>query len=342
MSGPGGEDLDRLARATGEADPGAGRAADPVALHQLQRVGPVQPVQVVEQPVGVGGDPHHPLGQRTPEHREVAPLGAPVGGDLLVGQHRAQARAPVDRRLVQVGQPVRVDDQPPADLVQLGPRPAQRVGARRGLPRAGVQLGDQLLDRPRLAGPLVEPGAEDLQEDPLGPLVVARVDRGEAAAVVVVDAQPAQLRADRRDVGLGGDPRVLPGLDGVLLGGQAEGVVAHRVQHVVAVHPAEPAGDVGAQVAQRVADVQPGARGVREHVHHEELGPVGDPLEALAQPAGRVGRVERALAPPSGPARRARSAAPAPACSGAAARRRGVWSALGWSAVWLIAGAPGS
>ena len=76
------------------------------------------------------------------------------------------------------------------------------------------------------------------------------------AAVVVVDTQPAQLRADRGDVGLGGHPRVLPGLDGVLLGGQAEGVVAHRVQHVVAVHPAEPAGDVGAQVAQRVADVQ--------------------------------------------------------------------------------------
>jgi hypothetical protein len=258
-----------------------------------------QPVQVVDQPVGVGGDPHHPLGQRAPEHREVAPLRAAVGGDLFVGQHRAQAGTPVDRRLVQVGQPVRVDDQPSADLVQLGPRAAQRVGAGRGLTGAGVQLGDQLLDPPGLAGPLVEPGAEQLQEDPLGPLVVARVDRGEAAAVVVVDAQATQLGADRLDVGLGGDPRVLPGLDRVLLGGQAERVVAHRVQDVVAVHAVEPAGDVGAQVTEGVADVQPGTRRVREHVHHEVLGPVGDLLEAAAQPPGGVGRVERALALPA-------------------------------------------
>ena len=157
----------------------------------------------------------------------------------------------------------------------------------------------ELLDPPRLARPLVEPGAEQLQEDPLGPLVVARVDRGEAAAVVVVDAQPAQLGADRLDVGLGGDPRVLPRLDGELLGGQAERVIAHGVQDVVAVHAAEPAGDVGTQVAQRVPDVQPRARRVREHVHHEELGAVLDPLEARAQPAGRVGRVERALGLPA-------------------------------------------
>ena len=138
----------------------------------------------------------------------------------------------------------------------------------------------------------------------------------------MVDAQAAQLRADRLDVGLGGDPRVLPGLDGVLLGGQAEGVVAHRVQDVVAVHAVEPAGDVGAQVAQRVADVQPGTRGVREHVHHEELGPVGDLLEARAQPAGRVRRVEGALALPAVLPAELDLRAPAPGCSGAAAPRR--------------------
>src|SRR3712207_7301746 len=46
--------------------------SDPVALHLLDRVRPVQPVEVGQQPLGVGGDPHHPLGQRAPEHREVA------------------------------------------------------------------------------------------------------------------------------------------------------------------------------------------------------------------------------------------------------------------------------
>ena len=294
----GGEHLDGLAL-TREPDPRTGRPADPVALHLLQRLGPVHAVQVGQQAVGVGGDPHHPLGQRAPEHREVAPLRAAVGGDLLVGQHRAQPGAPVDRGLVQVGQPVRVDHLPARDLVQVRPRQARRVRAGGGGPGAGVQLGHQLLDRAGLAGVGVEPGAEDLQEDPLRPLVVARVDRREAAAVVVVDAQPAQLGPDRLDVRLGRDPRVLAGLDGVLLGGQAEGVVAHGVQDVVPVHAQEPAGDVGAQVAQRVPDVQPGARGVREHVHHERLGPVGDALEAVAERADRVGRVERPVGLPA-------------------------------------------
>ncbi|CAB4931797.1 unannotated protein [freshwater metagenome] len=289
---PGGEDLD-----VAEPHAGTGGPADPVALHLLERVRPVQPVQVGQQPLGVGGDPHHPLGQRAPEDREVAPLGAPVGGDLLVGQHRAQPGTPVHRGLVQVGQPVQVDDLAALDLGQLGPGPVEGVGV--GLTGAGVQLGDQVLDRPGLAGDRVEPRAEDLGEDPLGPLVVARVDGGEGAAGVVVDAQAAQLRGDRRDVGLGGDARVLTGLHRELLGRQPEGVEAHRVQHVVPVHAQEPAGHVGAQVAQRVADVQPGTRGVRKHVHQEGLGPVGDPLEAPAERAGRVGRLEGALGLPA-------------------------------------------
>ena len=43
--------------------------------------------------------------------------------------------------------------------------------------------------------------------------------------------------------------------------GEPEGVVAHRVQHVVAVHAHEAGVDVGADVAERVADVQPAPLG---------------------------------------------------------------------------------
>jgi hypothetical protein len=42
------------------------------------------------QPVGVRGDPHHPLAHVALEHREVAAVAAALGGDLLVGEHRAQ------------------------------------------------------------------------------------------------------------------------------------------------------------------------------------------------------------------------------------------------------------
>ena len=83
----------------GEVDVRPGRAADPVALHQPDRLRPVQRVQVGQQPVGVRGDPHHPLLQVALEHREVAALAAPVGGHLLVGQHGAQPGTPVDRGL---------------------------------------------------------------------------------------------------------------------------------------------------------------------------------------------------------------------------------------------------
>ena len=49
------------AAGNGESDLGAFGAADPVALHGQGGLGPVQLVQVVQQPVGVGGDPQQPL-----------------------------------------------------------------------------------------------------------------------------------------------------------------------------------------------------------------------------------------------------------------------------------------
>ena len=50
-------------------------------------------VEVIQQPVGIGGDPQHPLAQRAALDRVVAALGtrALVGvNDFLVGQHGAE------------------------------------------------------------------------------------------------------------------------------------------------------------------------------------------------------------------------------------------------------------
>ena len=71
----------------------------------------------------------------------------------------------------------------------------------------------------------------------------------------------AQLAAHIRDVLVRGDGRVLAGLDGVLLGGQAERIVAHRVQDVVALHAAVARQRIGRDVAQRVTHVQALTRG---------------------------------------------------------------------------------
>jgi hypothetical protein len=66
---------------------------------------------------------------------------------------------------------------------------------------------------------------------------------------------------------------VLAGLYGVLLGGQAEGVVSHRVQDVEAFLAFVARVDVRGDIAQRMAYVQAGARRVGEHVEHVEFGP---------------------------------------------------------------------
>ena len=139
-------------------------------------------------------------------------LGAPVGGDLLVGQHRAQPGAPVDRRLGQVGQPVPVDQLAAA---RAGSSSAQRrVRPGTGRARPDVELG-RPARRSGRARPVrsVVPGVEDLQEDPLRPAVERRVGGGHARAAGRGPA-PAGAAAARMagDVGLGRDPRVLAGL----------------------------------------------------------------------------------------------------------------------------------
>ncbi len=131
--------------------------------------------------------------------------------------------------------------------------------------------------RPALrVGPLeigVVPGVVDLEKDPLRPLVVVGIGRIDLAVPVVREAERLDLAAEGVDVGLGGDPGVRIGLDRVLLGGQAEGVPAHRVQHVEPAHSLVAAQDVGGRVALGMADVQARPAGIGKHVEDVELGP---------------------------------------------------------------------
>ena len=266
----------------GEVDLRALAAADPVALHVADRLRPVDDLQVLDQAVAVGGDPEHPLGQRHADDGVVPALGLAVD-DLLVRQHGAERRAPVDGDLGAVGQALRVAVGDRVDA--LGDR---EFGDGPALAAAGSALG---------VGPLevgVVPGVVDLEEDPLRPLVVAGIRGVDLAGPVVGEAQRLDLAAEVVDVGLGGDPGVGVGLDGVLLGGEAEGVPSHRVQDVEALHPLEAADDVGGGVPLGVADVQPRAAGVGEHVEDVELGP------PAVEVGGREGLVLLPVALPLG------------------------------------------
>ena len=69
------------------------RAADPVPLLFQRGCRPVQVASILEQPLGIGGDAHHPLAHRAALDR--VPFFRPLG-HFFVGQHRPEPFAPVD------------------------------------------------------------------------------------------------------------------------------------------------------------------------------------------------------------------------------------------------------
>ena len=105
---------------------------------------------------------------------------------------------------------------------------------------------------------------EELQEDPLRPLVVAGVRGVDLAVPVEAEAEHLELLAEVVDVLLGDNGGVDVVLDGVVLRRQAEGVPPDGEEHVVALQALLAADDVHGRVGARVADVQARARGIRE------------------------------------------------------------------------------
>ena len=110
----------------------------------------------------------------------------------------------------------------------------------------------------------------ELEEEPLGPLVVLGLVRRDLALPVDRPAHSLGLRADGGDVLLGDRARVPALPDGRVLGGQPERVVAHRAQHAEAGAAAQVRDDVAERVVQDVTHVQL-ARRVREHLEHVGL-----------------------------------------------------------------------
>ena len=242
---------------------GAFTATDPVALEGLDRLGPIEGFQFIDETLGVFRNAKHPLTERTTFH--CFAFRFPFF-DFLIGKHGAHGRRPVHRRFV---------DESEAHFVDLLRRPTFRF-----------QFGNRL-------GLLVffaEVGVVELEENPLRPADIVGVGGIDFAIPIVAEPESLELSAKVVDVGLGGDARVLAGLDGVLLGGQTEGVPAHGVQDVEAIHALVAAYDVSRGVTLRVADVQAGATRVREHVE-DVVFRLGGIKAFLARPRSPVGLV---------------------------------------------------
>ena len=286
----GGEHSDR-AGGGGKRHLRAAGAADPVALHGLDLLRPIQKLQVVEQAIRVGGDAHHPLAQALAEDREIAALRTPIGGDFLVGQHRAQARAPVDHGVGEVDEAELID----RGMLFRGGEIAEVAAVLCGA-SARHQIAHEILDRTGFLLLLVEPGVINLQEDPLRPTVKLRIRRSDGAAAVMPQAQRVELAGHVRDVRLGGRARVRTCLDRVLFRRQPKGVVAQGVQNVLAQHAVVTGENIRGDVAQRVSHVQACAGGVGKHVLDVEL--VSGQLLTSGEVTHRVRCIERTVVHP--------------------------------------------
>ena len=120
--GPGREDGDvPVELGNVEPDLGAFRAADPVALHRLDAVGPLDVLQVVEQLVGVRRRLEEPLLEVLRDDLSTAVLAASVV-HLLVRQHHLVERTPLHGRGFAVRKPCveQPQEEPLVPAVVLG------------------------------------------------------------------------------------------------------------------------------------------------------------------------------------------------------------------------------
>ena len=245
---------------------------DPVTLQFFDARGPVEPFEFAFQPIGIRGDPQHPLPQRQSHHGMAAAF-AHAADDFLIGQHGAEGGAPVHRRLRLVGQPVRI---------------AVALHRDRSLP-VHLRRDRQFGQRPPLVLRGIKPGVEQHQKNPLRPPHILGIGRGQFPLPVVAEAEHLQLAAEGVDVALGTLPGGSSGADRILLGGESEGIESHRVHDRCPPHALESGDDVGGGVALRMPHMQAVAAGVGEHV--ENVGLFG---------AGQAGRGEGAMGFPPG------------------------------------------
>ena len=112
----------------------------------------------------------------------------------------------------------------------------------------------------------------ELEKNPLGPFVVVRVGGVHDAVPVKAEAQHFELFGEMGDVVFGDHGGMDVVFDGVVLGGEAEGIEAHGEKDVVAIHALFAGDDVHGGVGAGVAHVEALPGGVGELDEAVELG----------------------------------------------------------------------
>ena len=194
---------------------------------------------------------------------EFGPLAPPDP----VALHRHDALGPA-------GQPIAPLEQLLGVVGDLEEPALDVLGDHLGIAAPAAARLDLLVGENRLAGwapvdgralLVREPALEHADEDELLPAVVRRIAGGELPVPVVGDAHAPELRAHVLDVLVGPHRRMDAVVDGGVLGGQPEGIPAHRVQYVEAPHPLEPGEQIPDGIHPNMPHVD-AAGGIREHL----------------------------------------------------------------------------
>ncbi len=219
--GAGGEEAHLVAGMRGdrEGDFGALGTADPVALHQLDGLGPIDAVEIGEKAIGVVGDFEEPLLEVFFADRGIGVTPAAAVDDLLVGEDGAAFFAPP-------------------------------LGAHRAVGEAAL---------------------EEHQEEPLGPAVVLGRGGIDLAGPVVGASGQLQLALEVGGIAGNGFLGMEALQEGVVFGGQAERVPAHRMEDVEARHPLVATDDVAGDVVVEMADGEAVAGRIGEHFEDVEF-----------------------------------------------------------------------
>ena len=234
---------------------------------------------VVRLTLGRGGQEGRRLGDGPPQGRALG-LADPV---LL---HQPDLLGPAVQGLQAVDQVVSIVGDAQEPLVQLA---LLHQGAR--APAAPIDhlfIGqDGVVDRIPVDHRIFaidQTAPIQLQEPGLLLAVIFRVAGGELARPVQRQPQQLQLLAHRSDVGIGPALGVDAALHRRILGRHAEGVPAHRVQHVEALRPLGPRHHVAHHIVAGVAHVDV-ARRIGEHLQHIVFRTAG----ILRDEGGRLG-----------------------------------------------------
>lgn len=254
---------------------GALRTADPITLSLLERIAPLEGVEVIEQTGSVSRDAEAPLIHHLLLHGETA-THAQTLAHLIIGEDSSEFGAPIHHRFALISDTIIHQSLALLSFREVIPLPG---GERESLAAGSIhahraRLGEMLhetLDGHSLIKVEIIIRIEHLHERPLSPAIIVGVAGAYLTAPIERKTDLIELLAITIDIFDSSLLGVLTGLDGILLGGEAVSVITHRVKHVKTLLALKASIDIAGYIAEGMTDMQPGTRRIGEHIEDIEL-----------------------------------------------------------------------